>query len=40
MANEYICNDKDVLEDAQRIRNMTDEEFNKYIETLQKDKKD
>lgn len=34
MDNEYICDDRNVLEDVQKIRNMTDEEFEKYIESL------
>lgn len=34
MDNEYICDDRNVLEDLQKVRNMTDEEFEKYIEML------
>ena len=34
MDNEYICDDRNVLENVQKIRNMTDEEFEKYIESL------
>ena len=31
MENEYICNDENVLENIQKIRNMTDEEFEEYV---------
>lgn len=34
MDNEYICDDRNVLEDLQKVRNMTDEKFEKYIEML------
>lgn len=39
MDNEYICDDRNVLEDLQKVRNMTDEEFEKYIETLKEKEK-
>lgn len=32
MDREYICDDRNVLENVQEIRNMTDEEFEKYLE--------
>lgn len=32
--DKYICYDDGVLETITAIRNMTDEEFEKYIETL------
>lgn len=35
MNNEYICDDRSVLENAQKIRDMTDEEFDKYIKSLE-----
>jgi len=35
MTNEYICDDRNVLEDAQKIRSMTDEEFETYIKSLE-----
>lgn len=31
MNNEYICDDRNVLENLQKIKNMTDEEFEKYL---------
>jgi ribosomal protein L29 len=34
MVNEYICDDRNVLEDAQAIRSMTDEEFKSYLDSL------
>lgn len=37
MNSEYICDDRNVLENAQKIRNMTDEEFEKYIKSLEKE---
>lgn len=33
--SEYICDDRNVLENAQAIRNMSDEEFEKYISELE-----
>lgn len=32
--NEYICDDRNVLENVKRIKNMSDEEFKKYIALL------
>ena len=29
-----ICDDRNVLEDLQKVRNMTDEEFEEYIKFL------
>ncbi|MBQ8960587.1 MAG: hypothetical protein IJ071_05150 [Ruminococcus sp.] len=37
MANEYICDDRNVLEDAEIILSMTDEEFEAYIKSLGKE---
>ena len=37
MNSEYICDDRNVLENARKIRNMTDEEFEKYIKSLEKE---
>lgn len=34
MQEEYICDDRDVIENIERIRNMTDEEFDEYIRKL------
>ena len=33
--SQYICDDRNVLETAQAIRNMSDEEFEKYISELE-----
>lgn len=33
--SQYICDDRNVLENAQAIRNMSDEEFEKYISELE-----
>lgn len=30
--NEYICDDRGVWENIQKVKSMTDEEFEKYIE--------
>lgn len=32
----FICDDRNVLEDIRRIRSMSDEEFEKYIEEIKK----
>ena len=32
--SEYICDDRNVLENAQEIRNMSDEEFKEYISEI------
>ena len=32
--SEYICDDRNVLENAQAIKNMSDEEFEEYISEL------
>ena len=32
--NEYICDDRNTLENVRSIKNMSDEEFEKYIEEL------
>lgn len=37
MDNEYICDDRNMLENAQKIRSMTDEEFDDYIKSLDKE---
>ncbi len=31
MNSEYICDDRNVLENLQKIKNMTDEEFEIYL---------
>ena len=31
MNNEYICDDRNVLERAEWIKNMTDEEWEEYV---------
>lgn len=36
MQKDYICDDRNILEDAQKIRVMTDEEFETYNEALRK----
>ena len=36
MENEYICDDRGVWENLQRIRTMTDAEFEAYLEELSK----
>ena len=33
--SQYICDDRNVLENAQAIKNMSDEEFEKYISELE-----
>lgn len=33
---KYICDDRDVLENLQKIRSMTDEEFEAYAEEQKK----
>ncbi len=42
MEKQYICDDRNNLEDVQKIRNMTDEEWDKYVkmhkETRENDK--
>lgn len=35
MASEYICDDRNLLEDVKKIRSMTDEEFETYMESLE-----
>ena len=35
--NDYICDDRDQLENAQNIKNMTDEEFELYISKIKND---
>lgn len=37
MDKEYVCDDRDVLEDLNKIRNMTDEEFEEYIKRLKEE---
>ena len=37
MMNEYICDDRNTLEDVQKICSMTDEEFETYIKSLEKE---
>ena len=37
MDNEYICDDRNMLENAQKLRSMTDEEFDDYIKSLDKE---
>ena len=32
--SEYICDDRNTLENVRSIKNMSDEEFEKYIEEL------
>ncbi len=32
--SEYICDDRNMFENAQTIRNMTDEEYEQYITEL------
>lgn len=34
--SEYICDDRNLLENAQAIRNMTDEEYERYITELKR----
>ena len=34
MTNDYICDDRNMLEDAQKIRAMSDEEFEAYNAAL------
>ena len=36
--SQYICDDRNVLENVQAIRNMSDEEFEKYISELEETK--
>lgn len=36
--DEYICDDRNVLENLQKIRSMTDEEFEAYVEEHKKNK--
>ena len=39
--NEYICDETNQLENVEKIRNMTDEEFEIFIKSLEeKQKKD
>jgi hypothetical protein len=35
--DEYIIDDRNQIENAQKIRNMTDEEFELYIEKLKEE---
>lgn len=37
MQGEYICDDRGVIENIERIRNMTEEEFEEYIKQLKED---
>ncbi len=32
--SEYICDDRNMLENVRTIRNMTDEEYERYITVL------
>lgn len=34
MQEEYICDDRGVLENIEKIRNMTDEEFAEHLKKL------
>ena len=36
MDDKYICNDDGILEELREIRQMSDEEFERYINTLRK----
>lgn len=36
--DEYVCDDRDVMEHLQKIRSMTDEEFDAYVEEQKKNK--
>ena len=31
MEKQYICDDRNIIENAQKIRNMTDEEWEEYV---------
>ena len=35
MDNEYICDDRNQLKEAEMIRNMTDEEWEEYVKANQ-----
>lgn len=39
MNDIYICDDRYTLEEIQKIRSMSDEEFKKYIEELKEKEK-
>lgn len=32
-SKKYICDDRNVLENLEKIRNMSDEEFKKYVDS-------
>lgn len=34
MQEEYICDDRNVLENIEKIKNMTDEEFTEHLKKL------
>lgn len=34
--DKYICDDRDVMENLQKIRSMSDEEFEAYVEEQKK----
>lgn len=36
MSDDYICNDKNIIEDVKKIRDMTDEEFDEFIKKIKK----
>lgn len=37
MKEEYICDDRDVIEYVRKIRNMTDEEFAEHLKKLKEE---
>ena len=37
MKEEYICDDRGVIEYVRKIRNMTDEEFAEHLKKLKED---
>lgn len=39
MTNDYICDDRNMLEDTQKIRAMSDEEFEAYNVALKEKEK-
>lgn len=40
MDNYYVCDDRNVLENLQAIRNMTDDEFEEYLIKTEQKKSD
>ena len=35
MCDDYICDDRNVLDDLKKVSSMTDEEFEEYLKSLE-----